>query len=115
MRYFRHRGHSPFWYAHRISLFWARYGFTRREAIGYAVDCLWIAVLLGIYGVMGRLDYEASLVTESIASEARAKQTEETLLRCLNGKPTGLYTSDADGNQTHIICDRAWELKVGKP
>lgn len=118
-RQLHRRGHSPFWYLHRISLFWARYRVWIREAIGRPTDLLWIVLLLGLYGVMGKLDYDDALINqaEEQAQEAERQSdiTNTRLLACLNGKATGLYTTDEDGNQTHIICDPAWELKVGKP
>ena len=94
---------------------WASYR-TRREdweAIKSVAGLLLMLFLA--YSVVAINDARSADKAAVVTAKAEASKWQQTLIACLNGQPTGLYSVDGAGNQTHISCDRAWDLKVGKP
>lgn len=69
-----------------------------------ATGVLMAMVIVLMYVIAQTLDdrTEARLLAEREA--ARAERHEASLLGCLNGYDTGLYTTDPAGNRHYIVC-----------
>lgn len=98
----------------RYGNYWASY-YWRRLILAELLKVIYLLLMIFLaYAVVSWNDQriEAKLQVQAAQEQAAFYQT--ALLNCLNGKPTGLYSTDAKGNQVHVGCDPAWDLPVGR-
>ncbi len=89
-------------------------GELKQAAESYASSALIVLVLFVLYGIVGRMDYEDQLLYEKEAAARQQEDSEYRLRRCLNGQHPGLYYLDSRGNRIEVMCEKAWELNLGK-
>lgn len=88
-------------------------GESLRQADGALKAIIIILSILVIYGIVGRIDYEAELVAEAQRAHSIADQRSDQLIACLNGRSPGLYSENHRGERTYIVCRAAEEIAVG--
>ena len=89
-------------------------GEAHRDATSKLHAVVTVLFLLGVFGVVGEMDYRDALRAEAEAQQTSAADNRAALIACLNGRATGHYTENHRGERAYIICRGAEEIPVGQ-
>lgn len=83
-----------------------------RASRDWAGGILLAALLLTAQGIVDLNDRMADLRAQEASAQEAATKWQDVLVRCLNGRPTGLYEEDSEGTQSHVFCDKAGAITI---
>lgn len=90
----------------RMKLIGNRFAFRRQRSEALRTAGVLLAIL-GLYGIVGEMDYRDALATEAATARLASERAEKALTDCLNG--TARWTA-TDGSM--VACEKALEIRL---